>query len=263
MKFKLMIYIGLVLFEKINSIIIYGSFCDYCDFGGDDMTNFRSSDFEDCWINTSCTLFSFLKSDNRCWLKNTVNASFNLFNHHREVMCGKVDRTKNCLAVEDLTPDCNNCTLYYRCFTGFLQHLGCLNGMYFDPILKNCTINSTCTYACKSEKDLVGIINNTNSNEFYNCMTQKIETCKSNGRFDIIKKECTHFSTSKVFKKLVTSGNYGSIGSANFNFKYLCLAWCLKDSNCKMVIFEKFLCRKYELNSGSSYLEDSLGYLQQ
>ena len=150
MKFELMIYLGLVLFEKINNIIIYGSFCDYCDFGGHDMTNIQSSDFEDCWTsclnNTSCTLFSFLKSEKWCWLKKKANVSFNLFSNHNNVMCGIVDRSKSCLAVEDFTPNTNNCTLYYRCFSGFLQHLGCLNGKYFDPILKTCTTNSTCSY---------------------------------------------------------------------------------------------------------------------
>ncbi|CAF0762983.1 unnamed protein product [Brachionus calyciflorus] len=269
MKLNLIISFGLVLFQKIISFAIHGSFCDNCDFGHYDIDFAQNMQFEDCWIsclnNINCTHFAYSKVEKFCWLKNKVNVSFSFFYDHSLNMCGIIDRSTICSPTEDFTPNPNNCILYYRCFARFLQVLGCQKGMYFDPFLKACTINSTCSYACKNEKELVGIINNnTNSNEFYNCITQKIETCKWNGRFDIIKKECTNFVTSKVYKMQYASGDYGLIGSANFNFKLLCLVWCLKDSNCKMVLFiDKYLCHKFELAKDNFQLKSSFGYFQQ
>ncbi|CAF1032466.1 unnamed protein product [Brachionus calyciflorus] len=250
--------------KSIDSYTIHISFCNGCDLGGYDITEFPSTGLDDCWngclSNPSCTFFAFLKLNNNCWLKNKPDIDFSQFNDDINYVSGIVDRSKSCSAIEDFSPNHYNCTLYYRCFAGFLQHLGCLNGKYFDPILKTCTLNSTCPYVCKNNQDLVGIINK--NNEYYNCLTQKIETCKSSGRFDIIQKKCIGMNKN-IFKNKQTSGNYGLIESTNFKSKFLCFAWCMNDSNCKMVLYKNFSCQKFDVTNNNFMLNGSLVYYPQ
>ncbi|CAF0824840.1 unnamed protein product [Brachionus calyciflorus] len=262
MKLIMVLSVVAFLIKKKSCYTIHGSFCDGCNLGGGDISNFLSTSFEDCWNsclnNPSCNFFAFSKITNNCWLKYSVVTDFSLFSDFSENMCGIVDRSKNCSTIDDFTPNPNNCTLYYRCFSGFLQHLGCLNGKYFDPILKTCTLNSTCSYVCQKNQDLVGIINK--NNEYFSCLAQKIETCWENSRFDTVKKNCFLHVNINIFKIKQTSGNYGLIESANFKSKFLCFGWCMKDSNCKMAIFKSFSCEKFDETNYNFMLNGSLVY---
>ncbi|CAF1006100.1 unnamed protein product [Brachionus calyciflorus] len=112
MKFILVLSLVAFLVQKRSFFTIHGSFCDGCDLGGGDISNFPSAGLEDCWIgclnNPSCTFFAIAKSNNNCWLKNKVVTDFSLFYDYSQAMCGIVDRSKSCSAIEDFTPNPNN-----------------------------------------------------------------------------------------------------------------------------------------------------------
>ncbi|CAF1003676.1 unnamed protein product [Brachionus calyciflorus] len=260
MKFFMILNISLFII-KIDSLTIQGSFCYGCNLAGSDINEIPNISIDDCLSECikeiSCTYFSFLKSNNNCWLKNKPDVNFSQFSNDGNFISGIVERSIRCSNTQDFTPNPLNCSLYYRCFSGFLQLMGCLNGMYFDPFRKTCSIDSTCSYVCKNNQEVTGIF--YNNNEYYNCVSGKIEKCKNGGKFDIANQKCS----KNIFQIKYTSGNFGLIESANIRSKVMsCLAWCMEDIRCKMVSFKYHSCQKFDLINNNFFLNISLVYFK-
>ncbi|CAF1090875.1 unnamed protein product [Brachionus calyciflorus] len=269
MEFYQMFVLGLTLIQSINCLVYYGNFCDDCDIIGNDIQVLTSSDFDDCWTkclnNPNCNHLSFLKSNKNCFLKYKSQISLSQAYFKSGLFSAIMDRSKNCTNANDYTPNPLNCTFYYRCLGGYLQTLGCQNNLFFDPVSKTCSQNSTCSYGCTNSKDNVAVLGLQNfSNEYFNCSSKTIQKCTRGFIFDIKEKKCKNENLiNNIFTIKKITGSFTLIESVSLKDIFSCCTWCLLDFKCDMVAYDNFLCQKIAFVENNFLINDSLIYIKQ
>ncbi|CAF0859826.1 unnamed protein product [Brachionus calyciflorus] len=238
-----------------------------CDFSGNDIKSQIVNNFEACWINClnnpNCTHYAFRLSDNSCYPKSKNGISQGEAIVKVEHICGIIDRTKQCLEMNDYSPEPSSCRLYYRCINDYLNLVGCLNNQLFDPSTKECSNYSSCYYGCRNSTDKVGYVSKTE--QYYDCQTNSTKSCGQGQMFDLRGKKCIISVLKNSMFELKKNVKFSNVKLEEIivNKKFLCLKRCIKIINCKIVQYKDNICKIFdELSSNFQPLDYNDAYFK-